>query len=177
MLGFPGSASCGHDNRLHDLAPTTIGHDFYAWISRFCKPWTWQQAPWSGTSPIVSVSPSWTYTQASTYQTWMQMGCRRYLIYMEETLLESQVWVKINAYKWLRNILKYPCTLAYLWFKYDLGQKYQAPQVQPDWGLNSWPPDHGSKFHVTAPTTRPSETAAWFDCHTVITAINKRFTM
>ena len=25
----------------------------------------------------------------------------------------------------------------YFWFKYDLGQKYQAPQVRPDWGSNS----------------------------------------
>ena len=24
-----------------------------------------------------------------------------------------------------------------VWFKYDLGQKYQAPQVQPSRGLNS----------------------------------------
>ena len=25
----------------------------------------------------------------------------------------------------------------YFWFKYDLGQRYHAPQVQPDRGLNS----------------------------------------
>ena len=25
----------------------------------------------------------------------------------------------------------------YVWFKYDLGQKYQAPQVRPDQGSNS----------------------------------------
>ena len=24
---------------------------------------------------------------------------------------------------------------------YDLGQKYYAPQVRPDWDSNSWPPD------------------------------------
>ena len=36
---------------------------------------------------------------------------------------------------------------------------YQAPQVRPDRGSNSWPPDHDSTFHVTempALTTRPS---------------------
>ena len=49
----------------------------------------------------------------------------------------------------------------YVWFKYDLGQKYQAPQVQPGGDLNSWPPDHDSTFHVSempAITTRPSVT-------------------
>ena len=35
----------------------------------------------------------------------------------------------------------------YFWFKYDLGQKYYAPQVRPDRGLNSWPPDHDSTLH------------------------------
>ena len=47
----------------------------------------------------------------------------------------------------------------YWWIKYDLGQKYYAPQVRPDWGSNSWPPDHDSTFHITempALTTWPS---------------------
>ena len=44
------------------------------------------------------------------------------------------------------------CLLLF-WFKYDLGQKYYAPQVRPDWGLNSWPPDHDSTFHVTETST------------------------
>ena len=34
-------------------------------------------------------------------------------------------------------------------FKHKLGQKYYAPQVRPDWGSNSWPPDHDGTFHVT----------------------------
>ena len=41
----------------------------------------------------------------------------------------------------------------YVWFKYNLGQKYYVPQVQPELGLNS--------FHVTetpALTTWPSVT-------------------
>ena len=29
-----------------------------------------------------------------------------------------------------------------VWFKYDLGQKYYAPQVQPEQGLTHEPPDH-----------------------------------
>ena len=37
----------------------------------------------------------------------------------------------------------------YIWIKYDLGQKYYAPQVQTGRGSNSWPPDHDSTFHVT----------------------------
>ena len=48
-----------------------------------------------------------------------------------------------------------------LWFKYNSGQKYDAPQVQSDQGLISWPSDHGSTFHVTetsALTTWPSLT-------------------
>ena len=50
---------------------------------------------------------------------------------------------------------------SYVWFKYDLGQKYCAPQIQPEQGLNSWPPDHNSTFHATetpALTTWPSVT-------------------
>ena len=49
----------------------------------------------------------------------------------------------------------------YAWLKYDLGQKYYTPQVQPGWALNSWPKDHDSTFHVTetpALTTWPSVT-------------------
>ena len=52
----------------------------------------------------------------------------------------------------------------WVWFKYNLGEKYPAPQVQPHWGLNSWPPDHDSTFHVTetpAITTRPSATSRY----------------
>ena len=48
------------------------------------------------------------------------------------------------------------------WFKYDLGQKYYAPQVRPDLGSNSWSPDYDSTLHVTempALTTRPSGTS------------------
>ena len=47
----------------------------------------------------------------------------------------------------------------YFWFKYDLGQKYYAPLVQPDRCSNSWPPDHDSTLHITkipALTTWPS---------------------
>ena len=36
------------------------------------------------------------------------------------------------------------------WFKYDLGQKYHAPEVRPDRGSNSWFLDHDSTtVHVT----------------------------
>ena len=39
--------------------------------------------------------------------------------------------------------------VRYFWFKYDLGQKYQAPQVRPERGSNSWPPDNDSTVYVT----------------------------
>ena len=51
--------------------------------------------------------------------------------------------------------------VCFLWFKYNLGQEYPAPQVQPDRGSNSSSPDHGITFYVTqtlALTTRPSVT-------------------
>ena len=36
------------------------------------------------------------------------------------------------------NILLWRITMIlYVWLKYDLGQKYQAPQVQPDRDSNS----------------------------------------
>ena len=50
--------------------------------------------------------------------------------------------------------------MFYFWFNHNLGQKYYTPQVQPDWGSNSWPPDHDSTHHVTktpALTTRPQK--------------------
>ena len=53
-------------------------------------------------------------------------------------------------------------TKLYFWFIYDLGQKYYALQVWPNWGLYSWPPDHDNTLHVTekpALTTRPSVTS------------------
>ena len=52
--------------------------------------------------------------------------------------------------------------LCFYIFDYDLGQKYNAPQVRPNWGLNSWPSDHDSAFHVTempALTIWPSVTS------------------
>ena len=41
--------------------------------------------------------------------------------------------------------------LRYIYFgsRYNLGQKYHAPHVHPDQGLNSWRPDHDSTVHVT----------------------------
>ena len=52
--------------------------------------------------------------------------------------------------------------LCFVWLKYDLGQKYQAPQVRPNRGSDSRPPDHDSTFYVTetpALTTRPPVTS------------------
>ena len=51
---------------------------------------------------------------------------------------------------------------TYFWIKYDLGQKYYTPQVWPDRGSNSWPPDDDSSFHVTKTLTL---TISDFFCH------------
>ena len=64
-------------------------------------------------------------------------------------------------------------------FKYDLGQKYYAPQIQPNRGfelmtLNSWPRDHDRAFHVIetpALTTRPSVTSNEIHCITYATIL------
>ena len=72
----------------------------------------------------------------------------------------------LNKYIYIESFINYTVILIfivlYIWFRYDLGQKYYAPQVWPDQGSNSWPPDHDSTFHVTempALTTRPSVTS------------------
>ena len=62
-------------------------------------------------------------------------------------------------------------------FKYNLGQKYYAPQVQPDRGSNSWPPDHDSTVHVTeipALTTQPSVTST-LSRWTIVASLSGRF--
>ena len=65
----------------------------------------------------------------------------------------------------ISNAWAFRCTGNwYFWFKHDLGQMGYAPQVRPNWGSNSWPPDHDStlNFHVTetpALTTRPTVTS------------------
>ena len=48
----------------------------------------------------------------------------------------------------LAHLHRNPHYYKYFWFKYDLGQKYYAPQVKPDQHSNSWPPDYDSVFHV-----------------------------
>ena len=62
----------------------------------------------------------------------------------------------------------------YVLFKYDLGQKYYAPQVRPDRGSNSRPPDHDSTLHVTE--TEPvifmsthNSAVQTFDCNQSVT--------
>ena len=50
---------------------------------------------------------------------------------------KQTIWQK----KWF-NILIY----LHFWFRYDLGQKYYAPQVRPDQGSNSWTPDQAVQF-------------------------------
>ena len=42
--------------------------------------------------------------------------------------------------------------IVVFWFKYYLGHVNQTPQVQPNQGSNSWPPDHDSTFYITEMT-------------------------
>ena len=53
----------------------------------------------------------------------------------------------------------YQNIISYFWFKYDLGEKYYTPQVQPDRGSNSRHPDQDSTFPVIEMPARPSETS------------------
>ena len=74
-----------------------------------------------------------------------------------EDFSDTNAQEKCSSTEWWSTL-----TWCYLWFKYDLEQKYQALHVRPDWCSNSWPPDHDSTFHVTetpALTTRPSVTS------------------
>ena len=67
----------------------------------------------------------------------------------------------------VKKVIYFPLFL--FWFKYNLGQKYQSPQVRPNRGSYSWPADHDSTFHVTemlALTTRPSVTCIF--CHSLL---------
>ena len=67
-------------------------------------------------------------------------------------------WYQHTAKGWLTKI---NCWGIFL-FKYNLEQKYYAPQVWPNWGSNSWPPDHDSAFQITKMpplTTQPSVTS------------------
>ena len=49
----------------------------------------------------------------------------------------------------MENPFKFVVLFWSFWIKYDLGQKYCAPQVRSNRGSNSWPSDHDSTFHVT----------------------------
>ena len=60
-------------------------------------------------------------------------------------LMTSRSW-QYCLYHWdtCSNHLAISDLNVYFWFNYELGQKYHTPQVQPDRGSNSWPPDHDS---------------------------------
>ena len=86
---------------------------------------------------------------SGTWNSWMTWKSVQDLELMDS----NPGWVELRVYT-------QPIVL-YFWFKYNLGQKYWAPQVQPDRCSNSWPPDHDSTLHVTetpALTTWPSVT-------------------
>ena len=55
--------------------------------------------------------------------------------------------------------------LEYLWFKYDLGQKYYVPQVRPNWGSNLWPPDHDSHISCHWDTCTNYSRYQWLPRH------------
>ena len=104
------------------------------------------------------------YKAIATTLSWLQLTfasteIAAFLVsFGSRTHIQSCTWVgriQVQALK-----VSY-AQLFQVWFKYDLWQKYYAPQVLPDRGSISWPPDHDSTLHVTetpALTTRPSVT-------------------
>ena len=56
-----------------------------------------------------------------------------YYLYLFVDLFVARLAMGFRLLVLFRNIV---CIL-YIWFKYDLGQKYHASQVQPDRGSNS----------------------------------------
>ena len=85
-----------------------------------------------------------------------------YFSMSEVLVLASSTWLRLHVRQYL-FFLYY-----YFWFKCDLGHKYHAPKVRPNWGSNSWPPDHNSTVHVTetpAVTTRPSVISLYDNFH------------
>ena len=101
------------------------------------------------------------YTKYNWKMWWNKMKCAK-ISFQTKILWRSRVpcWLTYH-FKTTCGRYYYPVDIN-VWFKYHLGQKYHASQVQPGRGLNSWPPDHDSTFHVTeipALTTWPSVTS------------------
>ena len=119
----------------------------HIWYSRFCCKFT---------------QPVWMLECTLTVKFYLQ----HFVYYCTETALIFW-WVKSNPFEAVQEtkcvgVVFCRWTLVdIVWFKHDL-DRVLCTQSSPDWGLNSWPPDHGSTFHVTdempALTTRPSLT-------------------
>ena len=78
---------------------------------------------------------------------------------------ETYTVIKLYTGKRTNNVIK-----LYFWFKYDLGQRYQAPQVRPDQGSNSWPSDHDRHIscHWDACPNHSAISDSYRDTYTVI---------
>ena len=104
---------------------------------------------------LCSYSIIWTFSQNYILINWNGQFKQMYVLTREiwcpfKTLTREMLLCVFTIYLWI------------FWFKYDLRKKYYTPQIRPNWGSNSWPPDHDSILHVTempALTTRPSVTA------------------
>ena len=85
-----------------------------------------------------------------TYFPWLYPRIRLYFHcpFQSRALSSSTMYACPRACSWEVNITLVCRQNTYFWIKYDLGQKYYAPQVRPDRGSNSWPPDHVT-VHVT----------------------------
>ena len=93
-------------------------------------------------------------TETPALTTWQSVTSKEMYCYI---IFRGLTWFQMH---WLSDTVMHWQLI--FWFKYDLGQKYQAPQVRPNQGSNSWPSDHNSIFHVTempALTTWPSVTS------------------
>ena len=66
----------------------------------------------------------------------------------QESYILSDKWLRLSAL-YTKPHCHASLLIHYFGFKYDLGQKYYAPQIRPDRALSSWPPDYDSTFYVT----------------------------
>ena len=106
--------------------------------------------------------------QVRSRAAWIELGekCTKYVLGLEKSRRTNNVIHslkdKSGSEKLEDQDILQVARDFYVWFKYDLGQKYYAPQVRPDRGSNLLPPDHDSTLHVTETpslTTWPSVTS------------------
>ena len=115
-------------------------------------------------------------TEVPSTQVWPDWGSNSWPPYHDSTFHVTEMpalttWQSLT-FAWLnihcQFIYSYPVCYHWSFICLNLRTEVPSTQVWPDWGSNSWPPDHDSTFHVTempALTTWPSLTFAWLNIH------------